>query len=343
MGAEIDRLEITVEAQANKANQQLDLMIKNLNKAASAINGIDLNKFKNFSKTVNNAGQSSKDSADKTNRFSSSMTTLASHTGSSNTKLKSFTSTLSHYISKTIVATNKSKSLSQMWGSFYASFFPVIRGMKVLGRSIESSMDYIETFNYFNVTMDKIGKEYAVSMGKFGEESAEAYAEKFSSTLNDLTKKMTGFEVGKNGVLSLTKGMNLGLDPNQIMNYQASISAVTNSVGLCGETSINTSKALSMLAADLSSFKNVNLDTVMTNMQSGLIGQSRALYKYGIDITNATLQIYAYKYGLSTAVSEMTQADKMQLRLLAILDQSKVAWGDQANTINNGEELLLVA
>lgn len=33
-------------------------------------------------------------------------------------------------------------------------------------------------------------------------------------------------------------------------------------------------------------------------------------------------------------MSEMTQADKMQLRLLAILDQSRVAWGDQANSIN---------
>lgn len=31
----------------------------------------------------------------------------------------------------------------------------------------------------------------------------------------------------------------------------------------------------------------------------------------------------------------MTQADKMQLRMLAILDQSKVAWGDQANTISS--------
>lgn len=335
MGAEIDRLEIAVETQASKANQQLDLMIKNLNKAAFAINGINLNKFKNFSKTVNSAGQSSKDSADKTNRFSSSMATLALHTGSSNTKLKSFTSTLSHYISKTIMATNKSKSLSQIWGSFYASFFPVIRGMKVLGRSIESSMDYIETFNYFNVTMDKIGKEFSNQYDRFGYDSADAYVSSFSGRLNDLTKKMTGFKVGGNGVLSLTKDMNLGLDPNAIMNYQASIAAITNSVGLIGETSVNTSKALSMLAADLSSFKNVNLNTVMTNMQSGLIGQSRALYKYGIDITNATLQIYAYKYGLSTAVSEMTQADKMQLRLLAILDQSKVAWGDQANTINS--------
>ena len=64
------------------------------------------------------------------------------------------------------------------------------------------------------------------------------------------------------------------------------------------------------------------------------------LYKYGIDITNATLQTYAYELGLSKAVSEMTQAEKMQLRMLAILDQSKVAWGDLANTINSPSNML---
>ena len=65
--------------------------------------------------------------------------------------------------------------------------------------------------------------------------------------------------------------------------------------------------------------------------QSGLIGQSRALYKYGIDITNATLATYAYNLGISKSVSEMTQMEKQQLRVLAILDQSKVSWGDLAN------------
>lgn len=226
------------------------------------------------------------------------------------------------------------KSFSQIAGSFYANSFMFVRGVKKLGSAIEKSMDYTETYNYYNVTMDKIAKEFSGQWEKFGYENAEDYANSFSNRLNNLTQKMTGFSVGNDGVLSMTNGKNLGLDPNEMMNFQASIAAITNSVGLMGENSINTSKALSMLSADLSSLKNIDLSTAMTNLQSGLIGQSRALYKYGIDITNATLQTYAYKYGLNMAVSEMTQADKMQLRLLAILDQSRVAWGDQANSIN---------
>lgn len=196
-------------------------------------------------------------------------------------------------------------------------------------------MDYTETFNYWNVTLDKIGQEFKSKFGDYGCESADEYAESFKQRLNSVIGKMTGYTVGSSGELISMGDVGLGLDPEQLMNYQAQISSVTNSLGLAGETSIDTAKALSMLSADMSSFTNTNLSTVMTNLQSGLIGQSRALYKYGIDITNATLQMYAYKNGISVAVSEMTQADKMRLRLLAILDQSKVAWGDQANTLNS--------
>ena len=227
------------------------------------------------------------------------------------------------------------KNFAQKAGMFYAKFWILIRAVKSLGKAIESSMDYVETFNYWNVTLDKIGTEFGNQFSDYGYKSAESYVNSFSDRLKSLTQKMTGYQIGDAGDLTLTDGMNLGLDPEQLMNFQARIGAVTNSVGLVGESSINAAKALSMLSADMSSFTNTDLSTVMTNFQSGLIGQSRSLYKYGIDITNATLQTYAYENGITKAVSKMTQAEKMQLRLIAILDQSKVAWGDQANTINS--------
>lgn len=232
-------------------------------------------------------------------------------------------------------ARKKYAGLASTIGRFYATYFLAIRGIKKLNDAIQGSMDYVETYNYFSVTMDKIGKEYSNMYERFGYDSAEKYAESFTNRMNDLTRKMTGYKVGNNGQLDLTDTVGLGLDPNQLMQFEAKVNAVTNSVGLIGETSINTAKAVSMLSADLSSLTNTNLDTVMTNLSSGLIGQSRALYKYGIDITNATLQTYAYQYGITKATNEMTQSEKMQLRLLAILDQSRVAWGDQANTINS--------
>ena len=312
--AELDSLEIQIEASAKQANSQLDALATRLEKIVNSLNGINTSKLANLGKNFNTV--------------SSSTSSAAKSVGTISGRLQNMTSTLNK-------STKSTRSLASAFGSFYANCFWIIRGVKAVGKAIEGSMDYVETFNYWNVTLDKIGKEFGGQFESYGYDSAESYADSFSGRLKELTTKMSGYSVGDNGELIQIDARNLSLDPEQLMSYQANISAVTNSLGLCGETSVNTSKALSMLAADMSSFKNVDLKTVMTNFQSGLIGQSRALYKYGIDITNATLQTYAYENGIEKSVSEMTQAEKMQLRLIAILDQSKVAWGDQANTINS--------
>ena len=244
-----------------------------------------------------------------------------------NGSLRAYSSTASR-------ATKNTFSLAAAFGKFYASCFLVIRGIKQIGKSITNSMDYIESYNYFNVITDKIGSEFGSAWKENGYNNAQEYAASFKDRLNNLTSQMTGFDIGEEGGLYLSDNLGLGLDPNAIMNFQAQISSITNAAKLTGETSINASKALTMLSADLSSLKNQDLQSVMENLQSGLVGQSEALYKYGFDITNATLQQYAFANGVSKTVSEMTQAEKMQLRLLAILDQSKVAWGDMANTID---------
>lgn len=245
------------------------------------------------------------------------------------------TKSLNNYGSATSRATSKSKNLAYAFGKFYANCFLAIRGIKKLGSAIESSMDYIETYNYFNVTMDKIGKEWNKDYSKWGYDNAEAYEKSFQNRIEALNTKLTGYTLGENGEATYTGEKNLGMNIEQMMNFQASVGAVTNSLGIMGETSVNTQKAMSMLATDLSSFKNIDINSVMTNLQSGLIGQSRSLYRFGVDITNATLQTYAYANGITKAITEMTQGEKMQLRLLAILDQSKIAWGDQANTVNS--------
>ena len=296
--------------------------------------------FNQMMTTISKAPQMSKNIIDMTNALANLAQGLkgtqsaASQTGGSASKLSKVLNTLT-------ASTQKSgrsfKSFAQIAGSFYANFFMIAIGIQKAWKSVMSSMDYVETFNYWNVAIDKIGTEFGKQFEQYGYDSAESYANSFSDRLKSLTLKMTGYQVGDSGDLSLTGNKNLGLDPEQLMNYQAKIVSVTNAVGLCGETSTNTAKALSMLAADMSSYTNEDLSSVMTNFQSGLIGQSRALYKFGIDITNATLQQYAYNLGVTKSLSAMTQAEKMQLRLIAILDQSKVAWGDQANTLGSVE------
>lgn len=226
----------------------------------------------------------------------------------------------------------------------YHAYFLLKRLGDGLWKSIEGTSDYLEAYNYFDVALGKIGKDWGYQFEEYGYENAEEYAESFSKRLSENLKSLSGvnleIDVEGKGLLSETGLKNLGLNIQEVTQYASQLASVTNSVGQTGEVSLAAASTFTKLGADMSSLFNIDYSQVMNNLQSGLIGQSRALYRYGLDITNATLQTYAYELGLSKAVSEMTQAEKMQLRMLAILDQSKVAWGDLANTINSPSNMI---
>mgnify|MGYP002711053181 CR=1 FL=1 len=274
-------------------------------------------------------------------RMTNALAGLASTGAASGRAANSLGRNLNTYTVSASRATKSTFSLAAAFGKFYATYFLVIRGIKSLWKSIEGTTDYIEAFNYYTVAFNKVGKEWGKDFKKFGYENAEDYAQSFGNRVNELLGKMSGLKVDVDGGLISESGMkNLGLNLQEITQYASQLASITNSLGQTGEVTTAISKSMTMLAGDISSLFNVDFSTVANNLQSGLIGQSRALYKYGIDITNATLQTYAYRYGIEKAVSEMSQAEKQQLRLLAILDQSKVSWGDLANTINSPSNMI---
>lgn len=251
------------------------------------------------------------------------------------TSTKKLGNALSSLKDKLKSAHKSSKGFVSSIGMFYAKFFLVIRAVKKFGQAIGSAQDYIEEFNYFSVALDKVGKDSANQFKKAGYNSAEEYAGSFRKRFGKLQKQLTGYDVDTNtGDATNTFSHNLGLDLTEVMNYNAAIAQITNSAGMLGETSIATSKALTMLSADWASLSNLDTADVMQNFQSGLVGQSRALYKYGIDITSAGLAQTAMNHGITESIKNLSQQSKMQLRVLTMLEQSKVAYADLARTIN---------
>lgn len=274
-------------------------------------------------------------------RLADSLANLAAQGSRVNTASTSLQNSLNNTDKATKRTHRGIKSLASVFGKLYANFFWVIRGMKSLWKSIEGTTDYIEAFNYKAVAFGKIGSEWGKEYEKYGYDNAEDYANSFSKRVNELLGKLSGLSVDvEGGLIKADSAKNLGLNIQEITQYASQLASVTNSLGQTGEATTAITKSMTMLAGDISSLFNVDYSTVATNLQSGLIGQSRALYKYGIDITNATLATYAYNLGITKSVSEMSQAEKQQLRFIAILDQSKVSWGDLANTINSPSNML---
>lgn len=247
---------------------------------------------------------------------------------------RSMTSSLNGYSASAQRASKSSKGLASVFGSLYANFFWVKRGADKLWKSIETSMDYVETLNYFDAAFGQVAESAVSQWEDAGAESAEAYYKSFSDRAKQLTSKMTGFSVKDDGTLQATRQPSLGIDPEKLMNYQATFGQMASSMGVTAETSLKLSQALTEIGGDLASVKNLDFDKVWNDMASGLAGMSRTLDKYGVNIRNVNLQQKLYELGIQANITALNQNDKALLRAIILLDSTKYAWGDLATTIN---------
>lgn len=230
---------------------------------------------------------------------------------------------------------NPMSSVTDKLSAFYAKGFLVKRALDVLTSPVESAMNYVETLNYFNSAFNQVAEGINTDeWKKSGIKSAEAYANSFQERAKQLSQKLTGFEISDTGELARTNTASLGLDPEKTMQYQATFAQMASSMGDTSETALKLSNALTMIGADLASVRNMDFEDVWQDMASGLTGMSRAMDKYGINIRNANMQQELYNLGINTSISKLSQADKTILRTIILLNNSKYAWADLSNTIN---------
>lgn len=226
------------------------------------------------------------------------------------------------------------RGLASALGRLYAKFFILRRVVGWFSEAFTSAMDYIESYHYFEVAFDKIGEGSKDQFSEFGYESAEAYADSFKKRALALNEKMSGFRFDDSGFAQSTGEKSLGLDSDQVLQFQAQYAQMADSMGMTGEAASATSKALTMLATDWSSLRNMSFEDSFQKMTSALAGQSRAVRTLGIDITQASLAETAARIGMTQSITKMSQVEKAELRVITMLEQSRVAWGDLAKTLN---------
>lgn len=90
--------------------------------------------------------------------------------------------------------------------------------------------------------------------------------------------------------------------------------------------------ALTGRAADMASFYNKTASETATALNSIFTGETETLKQYGVVMTEANLQQYAYQQGIKKTLSDMSQAEKVQLRYNYVMEQTSLAAGDFAKT-----------
>lgn len=253
MATSIDELQIEIQSTVKSTNTSINRLVKNLDNLQGSISRLDTSKFQTLSVNTSNLSSNTK-------KLASSFNTL-------NTSA--------------VKSTKSVTSLASAFGKFYANCFLLVRGIKGLWNSIEGTANYIEAFNYYTVAFGKVASEWDKDWEKYGSENAKNYSNAFVTSMNDTIGKLSGIQmaVGEDGqgLISSANVKSLGLNIQEITQYASQLASVTNSLGQTGETSLAVSSAFSKLAGDISSLFNVDYSTVAQNLQSGLIGQSRAL------------------------------------------------------------------
>ena len=189
-------------------------------------------------------------------------------------------------------------------GKLTAIYYGANRLINVFKECFDESSSYIENLNLFNVTMGSAAK------------SSLEFAESVSHAL--------------------------GIDPSEFIKYQGIFNRMTSGFGTSSDKALLMSKNLTQLGYDIASFFNVDIETSMEKLESALAGQIKGVKEYGYNLSVAAIQETAYSLGLKENVSDMTEAQKSQLRYITLIQKSNEVMGDMGRTINTPANALRI-
>ena len=125
----------------------------------------------------------------------------------------------------------------------------------------------------------------------------------------------------------------LGINYGDSIGVNAYFQTLTKSLGIANDGANMMSETLTKLTYDFASFFGEDFTSMQTKLQSGLVGQTKPLRNLGVDVTEKTIQGYLDSMGIKALVADLNQAEKVMLRYIAIIDQSRMAHGNLANSI----------
>ena len=165
----------------------------------------------------------------------------------------------------------------------------------ILQQSMDSFNDRYENMNLFSV-----------AMGKYADD-AYNYAEKVSQAL--------------------------GINMSDWARFQGVFMQLGTGFGIATDKAYSMSRGLTELTYDISSFFNLPIEESYNKVASGITGELEPLRRLGYALDEATLQQVAYRNGINMSMQEMTQAEKAQIRYIAMVEQSGNVIGDMARTL----------
>lgn len=121
-----------------------------------------------------------------------------------------------------------------------------------------------------------------------------------------------------------------GLSKVQATSAVSAFGALGKGIGLSEAEAAEMSTTLTGLSADLGSYFNTSTDESAKALEGIFTGETEALKKYGIVMSETNLKQFAEDQGL--VYDEMSQGEKTALRYQYVLEKTKDAQGDYSRT-----------
>lgn len=125
-----------------------------------------------------------------------------------------------------------------------------------------------------------------------------------------------------------------GLTEAQSKKMVGTYGAMSKSFGYTEQQAYSMSTALTGLTADVASFYNLSHDEAYTKLKSVFTGETESLKELGVVMTQAALDQFALSKGFGKTTADMSEQEKVALRLAFVQDKLQVASGDFLKTQN---------
>lgn len=192
-----------------------------------------------------------------------------------------------------------------------------------------------QSFNGLGSTVKRIGLLIggAFAVGKlvqFGKECVELGSDLaevqnvVDVTFTTMSDKVNEF--AKNAMTSA------GLSETMAKQYVGTFGAMSKSFGFSEQQAYDMSTALTQLTGDVASFYNISQDLAYIKLKSVFTGETETLKDLGVVMTQTALDQYALANGYGKTTSEMTEQEKVALRLAFVQKQLSAASGDFIRT-----------
>lgn len=176
-----------------------------------------------------------------------------------------------------------------------------------------------------------IGGAFAIGkLAQFGKECVEL-GSNLSEVQNvvDVTFTTMSDKVNEFAKNAMTSA---GLSETMAKQYVGTFGAMSKSFGFSEAQAYDMSTALTQLTGDVASFYNISQDLAYIKLKSVFTGETETLKDLGVVMTQSALDQFALANGYGKTTSEMTEQEKVALRLAFVQKQLSAASGDFIRT-----------